>query len=89
MLKEGESYYLTNAQVKPIHNPTYNKTSHKYELSLNQNTVINECHIAMNKPKLKLNLVKLIDIQEKGDKESVDVIGVCKHVKDLFEGTSR
>ena len=58
-------------------------------MGLNQNTLINECHVAMNKPQLKMNLVKLRDIHDKADKEAVDVIGVCKYVKDLFEGTSR
>ena len=51
MFEEGKVYYVSHAQVKNIHNPRFNNTSHQYELNLNQNTVVMECSNARGVPK--------------------------------------
>ena len=51
MIEEGKVYYVSHAQIKNIRNPAFNTTSHKYELGLNQNTVVVECANARGVPR--------------------------------------
>ena len=90
MLEEGKFYYVSHAKVNPIKNKQYNTTSHEYELSLNQNTEIDECNRA---PSLRrtpsANLTPLKDVRNKSGNDIVNVLGYCKAIGDMFEGVSR
>ena len=90
VFKEGAVFYVSHAQVKPIHNRKFNTTSHNYELGLNQNTVVAECSRPSNDiPKVLYNFIKISDVDSKEEKDSVDVIGKCTAADDTREVTAR
>ena len=90
MLEEGKSYYVSHAKVGVIKNKKYNNTSHEYELTFDQNTVIKEC---ANAPSLRraasVNLTPMKEVRNKSGDEVVNILGYCKSVGNLFDGVSR
>jgi hypothetical protein len=89
LLKEGNFYYVSYATIKPIRDKKWNTTTHTYELNLNQNTVVNECHKKANLPQIACNFTPLKDIESKSAKESVNVLGYCQRISDLAQGVNR
>jgi hypothetical protein len=86
VFEEGKAYYVSNAQVKAVRDRKFNLTSHNYELSLNQNTVVNECRTgACNQlPKNTYKFVASIaDVSQKAEKDVVDVLAVCSRVRNV------
>ena len=90
MLEEGKFYYVCHAKVNIIKNKKFNTTSHEFELTFDQNTVINECR---NAPSLRrtpsANLTPMKEIRNKTGNDIVNVLGYCTSVGNLFDGVSR
>ncbi|TRY74553.1 hypothetical protein TCAL_01348 [Tigriopus californicus] len=86
LLEVGKVFYLSHAQVKPVHNRAFNQTSHNYELTLNQNSLLVECLANTDDvPTVSYQFTPIHDINFKSDKDAVDVLGVCSKVSELRE----
>ena len=88
LLQEGKVYYVSKARLQPA-KPQFTNLSHPYELSLDRETVIEECFDEGNVPKTHFNFVKLNSIENQEANSTVDVVGVIKQVNPHFELTSR
>ena len=90
LLEEGKFYFLSHAKVNPIKNKKYNTTSHEFELTFDQNTMIKEC---INAPTLRrtpsANLTPMKEVRNKAGDEIVNILGYCTSVGNLFDGVSR
>lgn len=86
LLEVGKVYYLSHAQVKPIHNRAFNQTSHTYELTLNQNSLLVECLANTDDvPTVSYQFTPIHEITFKSDKDTVDVVGVCSQMSEIRE----
>lgn len=89
MLEEGKVVYVSKARIQAA-KPQFSRLSHPYELSLDQDTIIEECFDNVEEiPKLQFNFTKLDQIQEAEADSIVDVIGVLREVKPAFQITSK
>ncbi|EDR14355.1 uncharacterized protein LACBIDRAFT_182415 [Laccaria bicolor S238N-H82] len=87
-LEEGKVYYISKARVN-LAKKKFSNLANDYELSLERNTEVVECHETANVPMIKYSFVPLSGLQDL-EKDSVcDVIGVVKEVSALSEITSK
>ncbi|QLG73300.1 hypothetical protein HG535_0E03840 [Zygotorulaspora mrakii] len=87
-LQEGKVYYVSKARLQPA-KPQFSNLSHPYELSMDRETVIEECYDESNVPKTHFNFIKLNAIQNQEVNCSVDVLGIVQTVNPHFELTSK
>lgn len=87
-LQEGKVYYLSKALVKAA-NKKFNTLANAYELTLERDSVWEECFDTVDVPKINYNFVKLDQIQNLEVGTVVDVIGVLKDVGDEYTITSK
>lgn len=87
-LQEGKVYYVSKARLQPA-KPQFSNLSHPYELSMDRETVIEECYDESNVPKTHFDFIKLSTIQNQENNSSVDVVGIIQTVNPHFELTSR
>lgn len=88
MLHEGKVYYISKARLQPS-KPKFTNLSHPYELSMDKDTIIEECFDESNVPKTHFNFVKLDAIENQENNSTIDVLGIVQTVKPHFEMTSR
>ncbi|EDO17117.1 hypothetical protein Kpol_1025p37 [Vanderwaltozyma polyspora DSM 70294] len=88
VLQEGKVYYVSKARLQPA-KPQFSNLSHPYELSLDRETVIEECQDESNVPKTHFSFIKLDAIQNQEASSTVDVLGVIQTVNPHFELTSK
>lgn len=89
-LEEGKVYYVSKARIQQA-KPQFSHLSHPYELSLDRDTVIEECLDVSSRdvPKVQYNFVKLDQIQNLEPNTIIDVIGVLKTVDEPFQITAK
>ncbi|KXN82854.1 Replication factor A protein 1 [Leucoagaricus sp. SymC.cos] len=87
-LEEGKVYYLSRARVN-FAKKKFNNLPNDYELTLERNTHIEECHESSALPQMKFNFVPLDQLESLGKDSMTDVIGVIKEVGPLSEITTR
>lgn len=88
-LEEGKVYYVSKARIQQA-KPQFSHLSHPYELSLDRDTVIEECFDVSNDvPKIHYNFVKLDQLQNIEANTVTDVIGVLKSVDEPFQITAK
>lgn len=88
-LQEGKVYYVSKARVNAA-KPQFSRLSHPYELSLDRDTMIEECFDNTdNVPKLNFNFTKLSQVQKAEPNTVIDVIGVLREVKPAFQITAK
>ncbi|EGV62655.1 hypothetical protein CANTEDRAFT_115222 [Yamadazyma tenuis ATCC 10573] len=88
-LQEGKVYYISKARIQAA-KPQFSRLSHPYELSLDRDTIVEECFSNNgNVPKLKFNFTKLNQIQSAEPNTVIDVVGVLREVKPAFQITSK
>ena len=79
----GQTFYVSNGQLKPA-NLKYSSCSYVYELSLNENTVVEPCGDAMATPALRYEFVTFDALGSKlGSRATVDVLGFVTQCGDL------
>jgi hypothetical protein len=82
-------YYFSKCQVKPA-NKQFNTIKNEYEMTLNSDSVIEEC---LNDdgvvPQVKYNFVPIDSVASMDVGALVDVIGICKEASDIQTFTSR
>ncbi|CCC72091.1 hypothetical protein NCAS_0J01120 [Naumovozyma castellii] len=88
ILQEGKVYYVSKARLQPA-KPQFTNLTHPYELSMDRETVVEECHDEDNVPKTHFNFIKLDAVQNQENNTNVDVLGIIKTVNPHFELTSR
>lgn len=88
ILQEGRVYYVSKARLQPA-KPQFTNLTHPYELSMDRDTVIEECYDESNVPKTHFNFMKLNTIQNQEANSTVDVVGIIQTVNPQFELTSK
>jgi replication factor A1 len=88
MLEVDKVYYITKCTLKPA-NKQYSKLNNDYEMTVGNETVIQECTDASAIPAIKYNFVPINDIANMEAGGFVDVIGICKEAADLVNLTSK
>lgn len=88
ILQEGKVYFVSKARLQPA-KPQFTNLSHPYELSMDRETVIEECYDESNVPKTHFSFIKLDTIQNQEVNSTVDVLGIIQTVNPHFELTSR
>lgn len=88
LLQEGKVYYVLKARIQQA-KPKFSHLSHPYELSLDKDTEITECFDTSDVPKINFNFTKLDQIQNVDKDTVLDVVGVVKHVNDVFQITAK
>jgi replication factor A1 len=88
-LQVDKVYYFSKCQVKPA-NKQFNTIKNEYEMTLNSDSVIEEC---LNDdgvvPQVKYNFVPIDSVASMDVGALVDVIGICKEASDIQTFTSR
>lgn len=87
-LEEGKVYYVSKARIQQA-KPQFSHLSHPYELSLDRDTVIEECFDVSDVPKINFNFAKLNQIQNFEPNAITDVIGVLKEVQPVYQITAK
>lgn len=77
MLEIDSVYYVSRCQLKAA-NKQYSNMKNDYEMTINNDTVIEQCHEVEDMPHLSVELVPIRDIQDKAANDFVDVIGVVR-----------
>ncbi|RNA32148.1 replication A 70 kDa DNA-binding subunit [Brachionus plicatilis] len=83
MLQIDQVYYISKATLKTA-NKQYCRLDNDYEMTFNNETVIQPCDETDNLPRINLNLAKISDISNHAANDFVDVIGVVKSVGDCM-----
>nr|ADR72941.1 replication protein A1 [Brachionus ibericus] len=82
MLQIDQVYYISKANLKTA-NKQYCKLDNDYEMTFNNETVIQPCEETDDLPRINLNLVKIKEISNHAANDFVDVIGVVRSVGDV------
>lgn len=88
ILQEGKVYFVSKARLQPA-KPQFTNLSHPYELSMDKDTIIEECSDESNVPKTHFDFLKLNTIENQEANSTVDVIGIIQTVNPHFELTSK
>lgn len=88
VLQEGRVYYVSKARLQPA-KPQFTNLTHPYELSMDRDTVVEECFDESNVPKTHFSFTKLNAIPNQEANSTVDVLGIIQTVNPQFELTSR
>ncbi|CCE65289.1 hypothetical protein TPHA_0K01560 [Tetrapisispora phaffii CBS 4417] len=88
ILQEGKVYYVSKARLQPA-KPQFSNLSHPYELSMDRETIIEECKDESNVPKTHFNFVKLNVVENQEANSTIDVLGVIQTVNPHFELVSK
>lgn len=88
MIEVDKVYYITRCTLKPA-NKTFAKLNNDYEMTLNNDSEIQECTEPTDIPAIQYNFVKISDIAAKEANDTVDVIAVVKDVNDPVNLTSK
>ena len=81
MLVEGKTYTISRCQLKPA-NQQYNTCKNDYELSGDQNTVIELCQENI-KVEMNYDFKTVASLSESGAGGACDLIGVITEAKDI------
>lgn len=88
LIEVDKVYYISKCQLKAA-NKQYSKLKNDYEMTLGNDTVIQECTDTAHVPEIKYNFVPISDIGAMESGAFVDVIAVCKETGDLTNLTSK
>ncbi|XP_044742853.1 replication protein A 70 kDa DNA-binding subunit [Chrysoperla carnea] len=88
MIQTDRIYYITGGQIK-LANKQYSTLKNDYEITLNRDTEIVECHETTNVPTVSFKFVPIKAIATLEPNSIVDVIGVCKEAGECVHFNSR
>ncbi|KAL0220898.1 hypothetical protein RCL1_000752 [Eukaryota sp. TZLM3-RCL] len=80
IIEEGRVYTFSNFAIK-VADPKFNSTSHQYELTLKDESMIKEFHgpEARRISSVSGNFINLSEVSEKNANDMVDILAVLKH----------
>lgn len=89
MIEVDKVYYISKCQLKPA-NKQYTTIKNDYEMTLNNDTVIQECEEEVTSiPQMHFDLVKIGDLAEMEPNKIVDILAVVKEHSEVQELKSR
>ncbi|GMM38931.1 replication factor A subunit protein [Saccharomycopsis crataegensis] len=88
VLQEGKVFYVSKARINPARTQ-FSTLKHPYELSLDRDSVIEECLDDSDVPKLTYNFVPLSKVEDLEVNSVIDVVGVLREVNPAFQITSK
>lgn len=88
MLEVDKVYYISKCKLKPA-NKQFSKLNNEYEMTVGNDTEIQECTDITHIPRIKYNFVPINDIASMEAGVFVDVIAICKETNDLVNLTSK
>ncbi|KAG6372888.1 hypothetical protein JVT61DRAFT_7323 [Boletus reticuloceps] len=87
-LEEGKVYYISRGRVN-LAKKKFSNVQNDYEMTLERNTVIEECVDTTNLPTIKYNFISLASMENLQKDATCDVIGIIKEVGPLGEVVSK
>lgn len=82
-------YYISRGKLKPA-NKKFSSIKNDYELTLNQDTVVEECHdAAPTLPSMSFNFTPIAEIEVLPIDSIIDVIGVCRSAGEVQTVTTK
>ncbi|XP_014479041.1 PREDICTED: replication protein A 70 kDa DNA-binding subunit-like isoform X2 [Dinoponera quadriceps] len=81
-IEDKKVYYISNYALKDK-NPQYNKLKNKYEIVINNNTKIEECHDDATIPSVLFNFCPISDVENKQTCGEIDALGVIIKSSDV------
>uniref|UniRef100_A0A1B0CNK6 Replication protein A subunit n=1 Tax=Lutzomyia longipalpis TaxID=7200 RepID=A0A1B0CNK6_LUTLO len=88
MLEVDKVYLVSKCSLKPA-DKRFNNTKNEYELTLNNETIIQECFDDMEVPTTMFNFVPISQITNMEPNSLIDVVGVCTSSGEVVKFTSR
>lgn len=88
MLEVDKVYFVSKCTLKAA-DKRFNSTKNDYELTLNNETIIQECFDDVDVPTTNYNFVPISQITNMESNSMIDVIGVCTNAGDIFQFTAR
>lgn len=82
MIEVDKVYYITKCLLKPA-NKQFTKIKNDYEMTMGNDTAIQECVDVSDIPAVQYEFVPIKNIQELESNVLIDVIGVCKESGDI------
>jgi len=82
LLQIDQVYYISRATLKTA-NKQYSKLDNDYEMTFNNDTVIEPCNESDDLPRISISLLPLKEIANKNANDYVDIIGVVKSTSDV------
>lgn len=88
MIQVDKVYFISKCQLKPA-NKQFTKIKNDYEMTMSNDTLIQECEDVSDMPVVQYDFVPVKNIQELENNTLIDVIGVCKEAGDVQTFTAR
>lgn len=88
MIEQGKVYFITKGSLKTA-NKKFTNLKNDYEMSLNNDTLIEPCVEECDLPQLQFNFIKIKDIEQVNKDGIVDICGVVKSCADVTEITTK
>ncbi|KAF2901892.1 hypothetical protein ILUMI_04293 [Ignelater luminosus] len=89
MIEVDKVYYISKCVIK-VANKQFNSVKNDYEMTLINDTIIQECHDAdIAIPQTKYDFINIDKIANIETGTIVDVIGICKSVSEVLTFTAR
>ncbi|XP_058813344.1 replication protein A 70 kDa DNA-binding subunit [Topomyia yanbarensis] len=88
MIEVDKVYYITKCQLKPA-NKQYSTLKNDYEMTMTNDTIIQECKEVSSLPEIQYTFVPISQIANMEPNAMIDVIGVCKEVSDVVQFTAK
>ncbi|KAG9315620.1 hypothetical protein JVU11DRAFT_3262 [Chiua virens] len=86
--EEGKVYYISKGRVN-LAKKKFSNVQNDYEMSLEKNTVVEECVDVVNLPMIKYNFIPLASLEQLQKDATCDVIAIIKEVFPLGEIISK
>lgn len=86
LIEEGQIYMISRGLIKPT-NKKFTAIAHDYELSLDENSIIQPSNEDNTIPALKFNLVKISELQNIEPDSTIDVIGIVTKIGPVTDVT--
>jgi len=88
MLEQGKVYYFTKGSLKTA-NKKYTSLKNDYEMSLNDDTLIEPCLEECDLPSVQYNFMPIKDIEQVNKDSIIDIIGVVKLASEVSQITTK
>ncbi|KAL5477258.1 hypothetical protein EMCRGX_G024027 [Ephydatia muelleri] len=82
-------YYISKGKLKPA-NKKFSSIKNDYELTLGQETVVEECHeVVASLPSMSFHFTPIAEVEALPVDSIIDVIGVCRSAADVQTVTTK
>lgn len=88
MLEKGKAYFITKGTIKTA-NKKYSSLRNDYELTLNNDSIVEPCIDDNELPDINYNFRKIKDIEQVNKDGFVDIIGVVKSAAEVSQITTK